>query len=59
MATITRTEEMFTYTSEAATQTSFLDSLQRVLSRIFMPDWVILYAEEKAEEITRNQFYYS
>jgi len=59
MATITRTEEMFSCTTGAAPRASFWNSLCRAVGRLFMPDWVIQYAEEKAEEIKRQQLYYS
>jgi hypothetical protein len=59
MATITRTEEMFAGSIEAAPRASFWDSLNRAASRLLMPDWVIQYGEEKAEEIKRQQFYHS
>ncbi len=59
MATITRTEEMFVGTVEAQPRASFWDSLSRAVSRLLLPDWVIQYGEEKAEEIKRQQFYYS
>jgi hypothetical protein len=59
MATITRTEEMFTYTTESAPRVSFWDSLFRAVNRLMLPDWVIQYAEDKAEEIQRQQLYYS
>jgi hypothetical protein len=59
MATITRTEEMFSYNTVAAPRASFWDSLYRVTARLLMPDWVIQYAEDKAEEIQRQRLYYS
>jgi len=59
MAAITRDEEMFAGSIEAAPRASFWDSLHRTFSRLLTPDWVIQYGEDKAEEIKRQQFYYS
>ncbi len=58
MATITRTREMFTCEVETLERTSFWDTLCRAANRLFLPQWVEIYAEEKAEEIKRQHLYY-
>ena len=59
MATITRTEEMFAVSTETSSPASFWDSVCRAINRLLLPDWVIRFAEEKAAEIKRQQFYHS
>lgn len=59
MATITRTEAMFSGGTEAASRDSWWDSLCRAVSCLLLPNWVVQYAEDKAEEINRQQLYYS
>ncbi len=50
MATIARTEEMFTRTLESATTThGGWDAFVRFTSRILTPSWAIDYAEELVE----------
>jgi|SaaInl7_200m_RNA_FD_contig_21_2979619_length_217_multi_8_in_0_out_0_1 hypothetical protein len=51
MATIARTEEMFTRTTESApTSHRGWDAFVRFTARLLTPSWVIDYAEELAEE---------
>ena len=59
MATITRTEEMFTGNTGVAARVWFRDLLSCAINRLFLPDWVIQYAKEKSEEIKHQHFYYS
>jgi len=56
MATITRSEEMFTGNTGAAARVWFQDLLYRAINHLFLPDWVIQYAEERSKEIKRQQF---
>jgi hypothetical protein len=50
---------MFIYTPETTKDRSFWDSLKSSLSGLIYAPWVYKYAEEKAEEIIRNRFYFS
>ena len=59
MATITRTHEMFTYRPQTLARTPFWDTLCRVVNRLFLPEWVVEYAVQKAAEIERQQMHHS